>query len=49
MIIYEYLKVVLNNEYKNISQKNAENFVNGAKDIKKTKIRKKSIIVDIVE
>jgi hypothetical protein len=49
MIIYEYLKVVLNNEYKNISQQNAENFVNGAKDSKKTKIRKKSIIVDIVE
>lgn len=49
MIIYEYLKVVLNNEYKNISQQNAENFVNGVKDSKKTKIRKKSIIVDIVE
>jgi hypothetical protein len=49
MIIYEFLKVVLNNEYKNISQKNTENFVNSAKDIKKTKIRKKSIIVDIVD
>jgi hypothetical protein len=49
MIIYEFLKVVFNNEYKNISQKNGDNCVNTVKDIKKTKIRKKNIIVSIVE
>ena len=45
IIIYEYLKVVLNNEYKNISQKNTEN--NGIVKDKKKKIRKKNIIVNI--
>jgi hypothetical protein len=49
MIIYEFLKVVFNNEYKNISQKNGDSCVNTVKDIKKTKIRKKSITVSIVE
>jgi hypothetical protein len=49
MIIYEFLKVVFNNEYKNISQKNGDNCVNTVKDIKKTKIRKKNIIVSIDE
>jgi hypothetical protein len=44
MIIYEFLKVVLNNEYKNISQKNSENMVNSVKD-KKKKIRKKNITI----
>ena len=44
MIIYEFLKVVLNNEYKNISQKNAESTVNNLKD-KKKKIRKKNITI----
>ena len=47
MIIYEFLKVVLNNEYKNISQKNVEHVVGNLKDNKKTKIRKKNIIVTI--
>ncbi len=47
MIIYEFLKVVLNNEYKNISQKNTENFVNSVKDVKKTKIRKKNITISV--
>ena len=47
MIIYEFLKVVLNNEYKNISQKNVEHNTNNLKDNKKTKIRKKNIIVTI--
>ena len=47
MIIYEFLKVVLNNEYKNISQKNPDNFVNNSKDVKKTKIRKKNITISI--
>ncbi len=45
MIIYDFLKVVLNNEYKNISQKNSENMVNNVKDIKKKKIRKKNITI----
>ena len=47
MIIYEFLKVVLNNEYKNISQKNVEHVANNLKDNKKTKIRKKNITVSI--
>ena len=49
MIIYEFLKVVLNNEYKNISQKNVEHVANNLKDNKKTKIRKKNITVSINE
>ena len=50
MLIYEFLKVILNNEYKNICQKNintSENIVS-LKD-KKKKIRKKNITVSIVE
>lgn len=46
MIIYEYLKVVLNNEYKNISQKNVEIVGSNLKD-KKKKIRKKNITISI--
>jgi hypothetical protein len=46
MIIYEFLKNILHNEYKNISQKNVENTSNLLKD-KKKKIRKKNIIVNI--
>ena len=51
MIIYEYLKIILNNEFKNICQKNIN-----ANDVallklkdknKKKKIRKKIIIVDV--
>ena len=49
MIIYEFLKVVLNNEYKNISQKNVEHVASNLKDNKKMKIRKKNIIVSINE
>jgi hypothetical protein len=49
MIIYEFLKVVLNNEYKNISQKNVEHVAINLKDNKKTKIRKKNITVSISE
>ena len=49
MIIYEFLKVVLNNEYKNISQKNVEHVASNLKDNKKTKIRKKNITVSITE
>ena len=46
MIIYEFLKTVLHNEHKNISQKNIENTSNVLKD-KKKKIRKKNITVNI--
>jgi hypothetical protein len=46
MIIYEFLKNILHNEYKNISQKNIENTSNLLKD-KKKKIRKKNITVNI--
>ena len=49
MIIYEFLKIILNNEYKNICQRNvktgdANEIV--AKD-KKKKIRRKNIIIEI--
>jgi hypothetical protein len=46
MIIYEFLKTILHNEYKNIFQKNIENTSNVSKD-KKKKIRKKNITVNI--
>jgi hypothetical protein len=46
MIIYEFLKNILHNEHKNISQKNIENTSNLLKD-KKKKIRKKNITVNI--
>jgi len=46
MLIYEFLKTVLHNEHKNISQKNVENTSNLLKD-KKKKIRKKNITVNI--
>ena len=46
MLIYEFLKNILHNEYKNISQKNIENTSNLSKD-KKKKIRKKNITVNI--
>lgn len=51
MIIYEYLKIILNNEFKNICQKNMnlnDSALLKLKDKnKKKKIRKKIIIVDI--
>jgi len=49
LIIYEYLKIILNNEFKNICQKNinANDSLFKLKDKnKKKKIRKKIIIVD---
>jgi len=50
MIIYNYIKIVLNNEYKNICQKNIktsnEPEIISIKD-KKKKIRKKQIIVNL--
>lgn len=54
MIIYEFLKIILNNEYKNICQKNIK--LNGEVDIqqfknkdkdKKKKIRRKNITVSL--
>jgi hypothetical protein len=51
MIIYEYLKIILNNEFKNICQKNMnanDSALLKLKDKnKKKKIRKKIIIVDV--
>uniref|UniRef100_A0A6C0IEU3 Uncharacterized protein n=1 Tax=viral metagenome TaxID=1070528 RepID=A0A6C0IEU3_9ZZZZ len=51
MIIYEYLKIILNNEFKNICQKNMnmnDTALLKLKDKnKKKKIRKKIIIVDL--
>jgi hypothetical protein len=49
MIIYEFLKIILNNEYKNINQKNIKTGENNEIIVKnkKKKIRKKNITVDI--
>jgi hypothetical protein len=50
MIIYEFLKIILNNEYKNICQKiikNADDPEVVVKD-KKKKIRRKNITIEIV-
>jgi len=50
MEIYEFLKIILSNEFKNICQKNIKNetesMVNRVKD-KKKKIRRKNIIVEL--
>ena len=52
LIIYEYLKIILHNEYKNICQKvsgngsDAEEFTLKSKD-KKKKLRKKNITIEI--
>lgn len=47
MIIYEFLKNILQNEFKNICQKNTKPIDNILKD-KKKKIRKKNITVNII-
>jgi hypothetical protein len=51
MIIYNYLKIILNNEFKNICQKNIcpleSSLLKNKDKNKKKKIRKKIIIVDI--
>jgi TATA-box binding protein (TBP) (component of TFIID and TFIIIB) len=50
LIIYEFLKIILNNEYKNICQKvakNADENPIAVKD-KKKKLRKKNITIEIV-
>jgi hypothetical protein len=46
MIIYEFLKVVLNNEYRNICQKNIKASDDINKD-KKKKIRRKNILIEV--
>ena len=48
MIIYEFLKIILNNEYKNICQKNSngdENVLSNIKD-KTKKVRRKNVIIE---
>ena len=47
LIIYEFLKNILHNEFKNICQKNTKPVDNIVKD-KKKKIRKKNITVNII-
>jgi len=47
MIIYEFVKTLLNNEFKQICQKNMKINVDDVKIIKKKKIRRKMITVDI--
>jgi len=52
MIIYEFLKIILNNEYKNICQKNIKTTYNtdsteNVSKSKKKKLRKKNITVEI--
>ena len=51
MIIYEFLKIIFINEFKNICQKNVKNGedlnIIAVKD-KKKKIRKKNISVNII-
>ena len=47
MIIYEFLKIILNNEYKNINQKiSASELSNIASKDKSKKVRRKTIYVD---
>jgi CRISPR/Cas system endoribonuclease Cas6 (RAMP superfamily) len=45
MIIYEFVKTLLNNEFKQICQKNMK--IDDVKIIKKKKIRRKMITVDV--
>jgi hypothetical protein len=47
MIIYEFVKTLLNNEFKQICQKNMKINVDDVKIIKKKKVRRKMIMVDI--
>ena len=48
LIIYEFLKIILINEYKNISQKNVKKDENmGLAKDKKKKLRKKNITIEI--
>jgi len=47
MIIYEFLKIILNNEFKNINQKISASDLNSivSKD-KSKKVRRKTILID---
>jgi len=47
MIIYEFLKVILSNEYKNICQKNIKVDTETPVKDKKKKLRKKNILIEI--
>jgi hypothetical protein len=47
MIIYEFVKTLLNNEFKQICQKNMKINADDVKIIKKKKVRRKIITVDI--
>jgi hypothetical protein len=49
MIIYEFLKIILRNEFKNICQKNVKVAENGETQIKdkKKKLRRKNITIEI--
>ena len=49
MIIYEFLKIILNNEYKNICQKNSNGDENNVLNIKDKikKVRRRNIVIEI--
>ena len=47
MVIYEFVKTLLNNEFKQICQKNMKLPVDNVKLNKKKKIRRKSITIDL--
>ena len=47
IIIYEFLKVVLHNEFANIFQKTPENYISNSCKNKHKKIRKKTIMFNI--
>jgi len=46
-IIYDYLKIILNNEYKNICQKTSKNEQDNKGIVKKKKTRRKNITIEI--
>ena len=47
IIIYDYLKIILNNEYKNICQKKIKNQDENKEDLKKKKTRRKNITIEV--
>ena len=47
MVIYDYLKIILNNEYKNICQKKIKNQDENKEDLKKKKTRRKNITIEV--
>ena len=46
LIIYEFLKIVLHNEYRNICQKNVKAMDDANKD-KKKKVRRKNVMIEV--